>query len=123
MVAAMQAKCAHCGHAAPCGLVPCWHPAAPDLASAPTRADILDTAKEYVTRDRAATHGDAEDTFASIASLWSAYLGEEIGVTDVSLMMCLLKMARLKGNPPHLDSWIDIAGYAACGGEIAGGGA
>lgn len=121
MVADM--KCTHCGHAAPCAAPTCWHPLrlSQSMGSAPTRAEISDTAKENVTVDRAATHGDAEDTFASIASLWSAYLGEEIGVTDVSLMMCLLKVARLKGNPTHLDSWIDIAGYAACGGEIAGG--
>lgn len=29
-----------------------------------TRTDILDTAKTYVTKDRAATHGDAENGFA-----------------------------------------------------------
>ncbi|NKX40971.1 hypothetical protein HGG71_05740 [Rhodobacteraceae bacterium R_SAG2] len=84
------------------------------------RSDILSTAAEYVTKDRAATHGDAEDTFAQIASLWSAYLGEEIGSTDVAAMMILLKIARAWGNPGHADNWVDIAGYAACGGEIAG---
>lgn len=85
------------------------------------RADILSTAAEYVTKDRAATHGNVEDNFARIASLWSSYLGEEIGTADVSAMMILLKIARIQGNPSHDDNWIDIAGYAACGGEIAGG--
>lgn len=84
------------------------------------RTDILTTAAQVVTVDRAATHGDAEDSFARIASLWSAYLGEEIGAADVSSMMILLKIARLQGNPKHADNWIDVAGYAACGGEIAG---
>ena len=86
------------------------------------RAKILNTAKEYVTVDRAATHGDAEDTFSSIASLWSAYLGDEIGCADVAAMMILLKMARMKNNPANDENWIDAAGYAACGGEIATGG-
>ncbi|MFG6573191.1 DUF6378 domain-containing protein [Sulfitobacter sp. 1A13353] len=84
------------------------------------RSDILSTAAEYVTKDRAATHGDAEDTFAQIANLWSAYLGDEIGSTDVAAMMILLKLARIQSNPQHMDSWTDVAGYAACGGEIAG---
>jgi len=35
-------------------------------------------------------------------------------------MMILLKLARMKGNPSYADNWVDIAGYAACGGEIAG---
>ena len=34
-------------------------------------------------------------------------------------MMCLLKLARLKGAAgKHQDSWVDLAGYAACGCEI-----
>lgn len=28
------------------------------------------------------------------------------------------EMARLKGNPKHEDSWVDIAEIAACGAEI-----
>ncbi len=39
------------------------------------RTEILDTAKQYVTVDRAATHGNgAEDSFQTIADFWSAYL-------------------------------------------------
>ena len=84
------------------------------------RSDILSTAAEYVTKDRAATHGNVEDNFNRIAGLWSQYLNEEIGTADVAAMMILLKVARIQSNPCHDDNWIDIAGYAACGGEIAG---
>lgn len=35
-------------------------------------------------------------------------------VKHVLEMLCL-KIARLTHNPSHLDSWIDIAGYARCG--------
>lgn len=82
------------------------------------RATILDTAKEYVTKDRAATHGGAEESFEYIANFWSNYLGVGISEKDVCAMMCLLKIARIRGNPDHLDSWIDVAGYAALGGEM-----
>jgi hypothetical protein len=87
-----------------------------------TRAEILATATEYVTKDRATTHGDAEDNFRRIARLWNAYMGiDDITPIDVAVMMSLLKVARIRQNPTHADNWIDIAGYAACGGEIATG--
>lgn len=82
------------------------------------RAEILDTARKYVTRDRAATHGEAEDTFGRIAALWSADLGIEITALDVARLMVLLKMARAKTNAAHTDNWIDAAGYAAIAGEL-----
>lgn len=82
------------------------------------RAQILDTAKAYVTKDRAADHGDMESNFATIAALWSAYLGAGVKPHDVAAMMSLLKIARIRQNPGHADNWIDSAGYAACGGEI-----
>jgi hypothetical protein len=86
------------------------------------RADILATASKYVTKDRAATHGDAEDNFRRIADLWNTYLGvDDITSIDVAVMLALLKVARIRSNPTHADNWIDIAGYAACGGEIATG--
>ena len=86
-----------------------------------TRAEILDTAKEYVTKDRAATHGEAEDNFRRIAALWNAYLEPEAPITaaDVAVMMTLLKIARISSNETNADNWVDGAGYLACGGEIA----
>ncbi|WP_181164673.1 DUF6378 domain-containing protein [Amaricoccus solimangrovi] len=84
------------------------------------RAALLDQARDAVTRDRAATHGRAEDSFASIAALWSAHLGIAISAPDVAQLMVLLKLARAKGNPGHADNWIDMAGYAAIGGELGG---
>jgi hypothetical protein len=83
------------------------------------RSEILDTAKEYVTKDRASTHGDAEANFGLIAAYWSAHLNKNIKSHDVAVMMTLLKLARAKSNPAHADNWIDGCGYLACGGEIA----
>jgi hypothetical protein len=83
------------------------------------RAAVLDTAKDYVTRDRAADHGDMEDNFRTIASYWNTHLGIDfIEPQDVAVMMTLLKIARIRQNEKHLDNWIDACGYMACGGEI-----
>lgn len=83
------------------------------------RSEILDTAKHYVNIDRANTHGDAESNFGLIATYWSAHLDTSITAADVAVMMTLFKLARIKANPQHVDSWVDGCGYLACGGEIA----
>lgn len=87
------------------------------------RSEILDTAKEYVTRDRAATHGEAEDNFTQIAIVWTWWLNERLRdpltAYDVAQMMSLFKKARAKANKAHLDNAIDDVGYSAIAGEIA----
>ena len=40
-------------------------------------------------------------------------------VDSIANMMILLKVARLKSSPSHKDSWVDVAGYAACGAECS----
>jgi hypothetical protein len=83
------------------------------------RAEILDTAKEYITKDRQEAHGDAESNFKHISEYWSVYLGVTVNPHDVAVMMTLLKIARIDSNPGNADNWIDACGYMACGGEIA----
>ena len=39
------------------------------------------------------------------------------------MMMALLKVARIKTGVGTVNSFVDLAGYAACAGEIAGRGA
>lgn len=85
------------------------------------RAKILDTAKEFIMVDRAATHGSAEDNFGLIAAYWSAHLNKNISPHDVAVMMTLMKLARMRSNPAHVDSAIDAAGYSALAGEIGTG--
>ena len=85
------------------------------------RSEILDTAKEYITKDRADTHGDAESNFGLIAAYWSAHLNRNISAHDVAVMMTLFKLARARGNPSHVDNAIDAAGYSALAGEIGTG--
>jgi hypothetical protein len=71
-----------------------------------------------VNGEREQQYNSPERSFEKIASLWSAYLGAEISAVDVASMMALLKIARVKTGSGKADNWIDLAGYAACGGEI-----
>jgi hypothetical protein len=87
------------------------------------RTEILQTANEYITKDRAATHGEAEDSFAQIAAAWTWWLNDRLSAPvtayDVAMMMVLFKLARAKGNIHHSDNFVDGAGYLAIAGEIA----
>ena len=85
-----------------------------------TRPDILDAAKTCVTGKREQDYGSPENNFNAIAALWNAYLGGDyVDTVDVAMMMALLKIARIKSGTGTADSFVDLAGYAACGGEIA----
>ncbi len=84
-----------------------------------TREECLDECKEIVTKHRQSCYGLPEDNFARIALMWSAYLGCEVKPYDVANLMILLKVVRSKNSPEKADNWIDAAGYAACGCEVA----
>lgn len=89
-----------------------------------TRKDILENALKCVNGDREQDYGSPEDNFKAIADLWTVYInatpGDEMIFTskDVAIMLALLKVARIASGNPKADNWIDLAGYAACGGEI-----
>lgn len=92
-----------------------------------TRQKILETAERITRGERQEQYGKPENNFAAIADLWSAYLyntqqlpeGIDLSPDDVAVMMILFKIGRLATGAGSADTWIDIAGYAACGGEIA----
>jgi hypothetical protein len=83
-----------------------------------TRSEILDTAKQYVNKDRAAQHGDMESNLTTISQYWSIHLGFPVLPHDVGVMMNLLKVARIKSNPKNPDNYYDGCGYMACAGEL-----
>lgn len=84
-----------------------------------TRAEILDAAKACVCGQRQDDYGTPEDNFTIISKLWNVYLGDNLtNAEDVAMMMALLKIARIMAGTGTADSYIDLAGYAACGGEI-----
>lgn len=90
------------------------------------RKEILNEAEKCVCGQRTTDYGTPENNFATIASFWTTYLAAahaelhatRITAKDVAMMMSLLKVARAaKGDTA--DSFVDLAGYAACAGEIA----
>ena len=89
------------------------------------RDQILQTAEHFITVDRAATHGEAEDNFQTIADVWSWWLSNRdspespLEAIDIAMMMALFKIARIAGNANHVDNYIDLSGYAALAGEIS----
>lgn len=93
-----------------------------------TRADILRKAEKCVCGQREQDYGTPEDNFKAIAELWEAYLNKActrgvnvcVEAKDVAAMMALLKIARIAAGGGKADSWIDLAGYAACGAECEG---
>lgn len=92
-----------------------------------TREQFLDEAKKCVCTDREGQYGTPEDNFGTIAEFWDSYLKSVLNLheydslldsTDVAAMMALLKIARISTGKPKVDNWVDLIGYAACGGEI-----
>ena len=93
-----------------------------------TRAEMLEKAKSIVTGEREGQYGSPEDNFKVITQYWSIYLwgkygedfSESLTARDVADMMMLFKIGRLTTGSGTADSYIDIAGYAACGAELLG---
>jgi hypothetical protein len=83
-----------------------------------TREQILTRAKNCVCGDREDDYGTPEQNFEIIANLWTAYLNWGITPVDVAAMMALMKIARISSGHAKQDNWVDLAGYAACGGEL-----
>lgn len=81
------------------------------------RDELLLKAAELVNGARADVYGDAYENHQRIAKMWEVILGTPITVEDVYMCMIAVKLARLANMQNHEDSWVDIAGYAALGGE------
>lgn len=92
-----------------------------------TREEILAQAQRCVCGDREQDYGSPEDNFQTVAQLWDVYLRRKcvsfcadvsLLAEDVAVMLALLKIARIASGHAKEDNWVDLAGYAACGGEI-----
>jgi len=93
------------------------------------RSDLLQEAETLVNGERNDNYGDPNDDFKATADLWNAYLSRliagnggyppELQPHDIAAMMIMLKLSRIAWSPNKYDSWVDIAGYAACGWDCA----
>lgn len=87
------------------------------------RDKCLTDARECVCSDRNLQYGEPEDNFARIADFWNVYLHDKrscaLQAVDVANMMCLFKLGRIASSPDGgtYDSYVDLAGYAACAAE------
>lgn len=81
--------------------------------------DMLEEAAAAVEGDRNDQYGGPQANFKRIAAMWGAYLGVPIEPHDVGAMLAIVKVSRIRETPQKKDSWVDLAGYAACGWDCA----
>lgn len=82
------------------------------------RADeLLEHVAAIVTRRRR-EYGEPAELFEHVARRWSLVLGVRVSPAQVVLCLLDLKLARLARDPGHVDSVLDVAGYAACLWEV-----
>lgn len=91
------------------------------------RKEILAAAERCVCGQREQDYGTPENSFKVIGELWEVYIKEKCVGTDtivtivpedVPALLGLLKIARIATGHGKDDNWVDLAGYAACGGEL-----
>jgi hypothetical protein len=84
----------------------------------------MTTAKEVLTEadralERGLLYGPFSEMLEEIAEVWTVILKRPVTGHEVALCMIGLKIVRAVQSPQYLDSWIDLAGYAAGGAESA----
>lgn len=102
------------------------------------RGKILMQALDIINGDRQDKYGKPEDSFALIAEYWNSYLIslqknilEKNGFNPkeyklvpmldckgVAEMMMLFKIARMSGQKPNLDNYLDLVGYAGIAADM-----
>lgn len=65
---------------------------------------------KLVYGDRPEQYGHPTEVYERTARLWSGYLGVNVGIRDVALMMVLFKLGR-EMNKPSPDNVVDAHGY------------
>ena len=93
----------------------------------PKRGKMLKIAMETINGERQDAYGDPENSFPTIAYYWNTYL-DSIGIDiddcsisgkDVSMMMALLKIARMSIQGYKQDNFVDAAGYLGIADDMA----
>lgn len=85
------------------------------------KSELLLEAEDLVTKQRGQLYGDPLSDFSRTAGMWTSMFahmlqpGQEFKPHHVAQAMACLKLSRTAYSPQHRDSWVDLAGYAACG--------
>ena len=77
-----------------------------------TSEQILEQAAAIIG-EHGAAYGDFGEQVAAIAKRWSITLDRHVTPSQVVLCMIDLKLTRLRHDPTHHDSILDIIGYTA----------
>ena len=83
------------------------------------RQFFIEKSARLISGQRADDYGDATKNFTRVAKIWSSILDVDVTPEQVASCMIGLKLARLSNQKGHEDSWVDIIGYAALGGEAS----
>lgn len=96
-----------------------------DAKTEPVRAATLAEARHLICGDRNNQYGPPGQDFLRTANILTS-LGygkgdsnEVLDPHDVAVIMIALKLSRLMWSSKKRDSWVDVAGYAGCGAEVA----
>lgn len=89
------------------------------------RQKLLEEAIGLTCGDRNAQYGDPLQDFKRSAKILNAMgyknnlngMDRPLSGHDVALIVAAVKMSRIAWQPTKRDSWVDLAGYAACGWE------
>lgn len=99
----------------------------------PVREQALLRAQDAIMGDRNNSYGDPIDDFKRTADALTAmgygkrYRGPDfdnqyivpLEPHDIAIIQIMVKLSRLAETPTKHDSWVDVAGYAGCGAEVA----
>ena len=87
------------------------------------RARILDEAQRTTCGARASDYGEPAENMAHIATMWNAYLGDQLAspirADQVAWMMVNVKQCRAANSSMKLDHYVDAAAYSGIAGECA----
>jgi hypothetical protein len=90
-----------------------------DVVQSPERVEMLREAARIINGERDKQYGGPEDNFDRIAKIWTILFHIPFTTEDVALAFVATKLARFASNSGFQpDTWVDIAGYAACGYEV-----
>lgn len=59
------------------------------------REDALQKAKEIICNNREEEYGTPQESLGRVAKYWSVFLNRQISARDVSILLNLMKLARM----------------------------
>jgi hypothetical protein len=104
----------NCRHGFPAGTGCLMCQAEREIKQMPGPLADFDAAIRKVTQERGQVYGHPADDFAKAAKIKEAVASCPDPLLRHCLEMIGVKLARLAQTPEHLDSWIDVFGYARC---------